>query len=414
MNKKFVSILLSAAVAVTCLAGCGKKTSYKQLNDEDDTVYTIGISHSSASENDDFREGFNDAIEDTFGKNHYKFVETTCSSIEDTASVQSLIDKGAQLIVTEDWKSLSASYTLTQQATDDKDKTPIVSTGVNDIAATLGIEYQDEDNKTTGVNVTGVTPSPDVSSKLSELIETVKTPERVGIIYSPENRDAVKENRTLEEYLTQAGIGYREYILPTSTYKTLMKDETEAEAIKQSDDIDPTVPQISDDFAKSLFQIANDSVILNWEKRARQSLKNASSEKIIRTAIQQCNALYISTGYSESTVKKITRAAKNADLVTFGSDNTAGRYSLITLWADPYDSGYKAGELVYQVLVNGQDPGDIPVTTQSEDSFHKLYNGSYAEVLGLTFPKSFSEYTSFMSSYVPGEGTEKVGDEEED
>ena len=129
--------------------------------------------------------------------------------------------------------------------------------------------------------------------------------------------------------------------------------------------------------------------------------------------MQQCDALFISSGFSAGTVQKITRAARNADLVTFGSDDTAGRYSLITLWADPYDSGYQAGEMVYQILVNGQNPGDMPIASQSEDSFHKLYNGSYAEVLGLTFPKSFSEYSSFMASYEPGEGTEKVSDEEE-
>lgn len=412
MNKKLVSLVLSAAVAITCFCGCGKKTSYKPLKDEDDTVYTIGMV-SSVSENDDLKKGFEDAVSDTFGKGHYKFVNATCSSKNDTASIQSLLDQGAQLILTEDWKSLVASYTLTQQASDDKDKTPVVSTGVNDIAAALGIEYSDEDNKTTGVNVTGVTPSPGVSSKLSELIETVKKPKRVGIIYSPENRDAVKENRLFEEYLSQAGIGYREFILPTSAYKSLMKDSAEAEAIKKSDDMDPTVPQISDDFAGSLFQIANDSQILDWEKKARRSLKNASSSKIIKTAVQQCDALFISSGFSAGTVQKITRAARNADLVTFGSDDTAGRYSLITLWADPYDSGYQAGEMVYQILVNGQNPGDMPIASQSEDSFHKLYNGSYAEVLGLTFPKSFSEYSSFMASYEPGEGTEKVSDEEE-
>ena len=412
MNKKLVSVVLSAAVALTCFAGCGKKTSYKPLKDEDDTVYTIGMV-SSVSENDDLKKGFEDAVSDTFGKGHYKFVNATCSSKNDTASIQSLLDQGAQLILTEDWKSLVASYTLTQQASDDKDKTPVVSTGVNDIAAALGIEYSDEDNKTTGVNVTGVTPSPGVSSKLSELIETVKKPKRVGIIYSPENRDAVKENRLLEEYLTQAGIGYREFILPTSTYKALMKDDSEAEAIKQSDDIDPTVPQISDDYARSLFRIANDSEILNWEKKARKSLKNAGSAKIIKTAVHQCDALFISSGFSEGTVQKITRAARNADLVTLGSDETAGKYSLVTLWADPYDSGYQAGEMAYQILVNGQDPGDMPIVSQAENSFHKLYNGSYAEVLGLTFPKSFSEYSSFMASYVPGEGTEKIDEEEE-
>lgn len=412
MNKKLVSLILSAAAALTCFAGCGKRTSYKPLKDEDDTVYTIGIA-SSASQNAELKKGFDDAIADTFGKGHYKFVNTTCSSKNDTDAIRSLTDQGAQLIVTEDWQSLIVSYTQTQQASDDKDKTPIVSTGVNDIASALGIEYSDEDNKVTGVNVTGVTPSPDVSSKLSELIEAVKEPKRVGIIFSPENRDAVKENRLLEEYLTQAGIGYREFILPTSTYKALMKDDSEAEAIKQSDDIDPTVPQISDDYARSLFRIANDSEILNWEKKARKSLKNAGSAKIIKTAVHQCDALFISSGFSEGTVQKITRAARNADLVTLGSDETAGKYSLVTLWADPYDSGYQAGEMAYQILVNGQDPGDMPIVSQAENSFHKLYNGSYAEVLGLTFPKSFSEYSSFMASYVPGEGTEKIDEEEE-
>ena len=190
-----------------------------------------------------------------------------------------------------------------------------------------------------------------------------------------------------------------------------MKDGTEAADIKQSDDIDPTVPQISDLFAASLFPTHSDSELLEWEKKARSSLKNARSEKIIKTAVKQCDSIFISSGFSSSTVQKIARAAKNGDKVTFGSDAVAGKHSLVTLWSDPYDSGYQAGEMAYQILVNGQDPGDISIAYQSEDSFYKLYNGSYAEVLGLTFPKSFSEYSSFMKSHVPGDGTEKVGDE---
>ncbi len=409
MKKKLVSAILTAALAAVCISGCGKRSSYKPLEKDDDTVYTIGVVSNDKSA--DIEQGFKDALTDTFGKEHYKLVTGSVSSKNDTDSIASLEDQGAQLLLTENWEGLTAAYTQTQSTDDDK-KLPVISTGVNDITGTLGIEYADEDNRTTGTNVTGVMPSPSVDSQLSEMIEATKKISRVGIIYSPENRDAVKDNRLLEEYLTQAGIGYREYLLATSSYKSLMKNGVEAKAIKESDDNDPTVPQISDDFAKSLYPSFDDSEILDWEKQARRSLKNADTSKIISTAVKQCDALYISRGFSSSTVKKITRAAKNGDRVTYGSDAVSGKESLVTLWADPYDSGYKAGEMAYQILVNSQDPGDISVAYQSEASFHKLYNGSYAEVLGLVFPKSFSEYTSFMKSYVPGSNTERANSED--
>ncbi|MDD6550203.1 MAG: ABC transporter substrate binding protein [Lachnospiraceae bacterium] len=406
MKKKIVSTVIAAALVAACFSACGKKTSYKPLEKDDDTVYTIGLV--SDSGNEDMETGFNDALTDTFGKGHFNIIKGSCTSKNDTDSIQSLIDQGSQLIVIENWKALDAAYTQTQASSDD-DKIPVVSTGVGDIAGTLGIEYNDADNRTTGVNVTGVIPYPSVSAQLSEMIEATKKLRRVGIIYSPENRDAVKNNRILENYLTEAGIGYREYILPTSSYKSLMKNGVEAQAIKTSDDEDPTEPQISDDFSKSLYPGFDDSELLDWEKQAKKSLKNASDSKIINTAVKQCDAIYISSGFDEKTAKRIARAAKNGDKVTYGSDAVSGKQALVTLWADPYDSGYRAGEMAYQILVNKQDPGDISVSYQSDGSFQKLYNGSYAEVLGITFPKSFNEYSAFMKSYVPGTHTDKVG-----
>ncbi|MQN02361.1 MAG: hypothetical protein DUD27_05705 [Lachnospiraceae bacterium] len=408
MKKKVVSAVLAAALAAACFSACGKKSSYKAIK-EDNTVVTIGILSSSG--NEDMEKGFNDALADTFGEKHVKVITSTCSSQDDSKSVTSLTNKGAQLIMTEGWKALKAAYSETQQDENNK-KLPIVSTGVNNISAALGISYADEENKNTGVNVTGVMPSPTISSQLSEIIETTDSIHRVGIMYSPENTDAVKGNRELEQYLEEAGIGYREFMLPTSAYKDDMKHAEKASAIKQSDDVDPTVPQISDNFGKLLHPDYNDGKLADWEKKTRKSLKDAKTSKIISTAVKECDALYISAGLSGSDIKKIVKTAKNGDCVTYGSDQKSGKESLITIWPDPYDGGYKAGEMAYQILVNKQNPGDIQITDQSEKSFHKLYNKMYAEVLGITFPKSFSEYSSFMKSFVPGQDTERVEEKE--
>lgn len=383
MKKKIIAVILAAA----CLTGCGHKTAYKSLDEEDDTVYTIAIL--STPGNSTLEKGFKDALSDTFGDKHVNLVS---EKTDDT-----------QLILSENAGTLS-------QCEIAEDAIPVVSTGVYDIPVITKTPYKDAEDRTTGTNVTGVLPNPPVGDQLSEMIETTPSIKKVGIIYSPENTDAVKENRQLEEYLNEAGIGYREYLLPTKQYKALTPHEKNE--VKTSDDIDPTVPQISDEFVSELHPSYSDSKELSWEKKARSSLKNADSSTIIKTAVKQCDAIYISGGFSEKTAADIARVAKNGDTTTFGSDATSGKEALVTLWADPYDSGYKAGEIAYQILVNKEKPGDISVTYQSDSSFKKLYNGSYAEVLGRTFPKSFTEYNNFMKSYVAGTDTEKVSDDD--
>ena len=50
--------------------------------------------------------------------------------------------------------------------------------------------------------------------------------------------------------------------------------------------------------------------------------------------------------------------------VICGEENMCGSGGLVTLSISYYDLGYKAGEMAYEILVNGADPA----TTQSAKS----------------------------------------------
>lgn len=413
MKRTVLSLTLAACMAASCLCGCSSSGGYKAIDEDDDTVYTIGIV--SESGNESLEQGFKDALTDTFGDKHVNLITESVAyngsadekqTAAETA-LNSLKSNNVSLILSESWNTLSKVPVGTDE------ETPVISTGVNDIAQTIGVVYEDAEHPSTGVNVTGITPQASVSDQMSELIEVTDDIDRVGIIYSPECSDAVCSDRQLEQYLTQAGIGYREYIVPTEYYEDLLTRSDNAASreladIKSSDTQDPTVPMISDTFVKTLHPDYTAAQGLNWEKKTRRSLKKASEKDILKAAVRQCDALYIAGGYSQKQAHRIARAAKNGDRTSFGGDLIMGQEALVTLWGDPYDSGYKAGEEAYRILVNGENAGDIQITSQSDDSFAKLYNASYAEVLGITFPKSFHEYTSFMDTYEPGSNTERA------
>ena len=55
--------------------------------------------------------------------------------------------------------------------------------------------------------------------------------------------------------------------------------------------------------------------------------------------------------------------------------------------------------MVYQILVNGEKPSDMQYQYRFRTSFVKLYNKSYADSLGLTFGKSFHDYSAFYRQY---------------
>lgn len=391
------------------LGGCGKSTGYKQPEDDDDTVYNVGII--SETGNTYLEQGFRDALDDTFGEKHVNVVSKSVSDGDYPGAVSDLLDEQTPVILTESESALSSAYSMVK----DDENTSLVSVNVQDILRATGVEEkEDGSDRTTGINVTGISSNPYVSDQLSELIEATPDLRSVGIMYSPDDTDTVKVDRTLEAFLTQAGIEYREYILPSKLYKSLMTESTDTSSttllnsIRNSDDIDPTVPQMSEGFSKHVHPDYENAKLLEWEKNSRKSLLDAPDDKVIQSAVKDNDALYIAGGSLDSKISDIVSAAKKAGVSTFGGDDITGRETLVTLWSDPYDTGYQAGKMVYQILVNGEKPKDMQYQYRFRTSFVKLYNKSYADALGLTFGKSFHDYSAYMKSYKPGSNTTRI------
>ncbi len=142
------------------------------------------------------------------------------------------------------------------------------------------------------------------------------------------------------------------------------------------------------------------------------ALTAAATAEIVNTACEECNALYIA---AESTltdqIELITDIANEKKVATLGGDMTLGKHTLVTLYADPYDMGYRAGKLVKKILIDEKYPGDIKIGLPSSNVV-KLYQDDVAEKLGRELPKSFKEYDAFLKEYKAGENTTRVEKEE--
>ena len=60
-----------------------------------------------------------------------------------------------------------------------------------------------------------------------------------------------------------------------------------------------------------------------------------------------------------------------------------------TLSISYYDIGYSAGEMAYEILTEGKNPGEIEV--RYAENVTKKYNPDNCEALGITVPDDYEE-----------------------
>jgi putative ABC transport system substrate-binding protein len=147
-------------------------------------------------------------------------------------------------------------------------------------------------------------------------------------------------------------------------------------------------------------------------KKEKLSETEKENKALVQTACNECDALYISAGSAlTDQIEMITALTNENKVLTLGGDMTLGQHTLLTLYTDPYDMGYRAGKLVNRILVNEEDPGEIKISLPSSN-VTKLYQDEIAEMFGLTFPKSFQEYDTFLETYEVGSNTNRVETED--
>ncbi len=442
MKQRKAKWLAALAAGALLLCSCGSDTvteNNEPLSDEDTTVYNVGIVQTTQNTfQNEVVQGFTDALSDTIGAEH---VNITTQAITDDRTGEAIVTdyaaENVQLIMTTGEKALSAASMTTEEI-------PVVGTAVADFQSTLHIltEGGKSWDKKTGTNVTGISSAPNMSDTLSLMIEATPDLQTVGILYSPEDDTAIFLNERLENYLDQAGIPWKEYAV-TSTEAAIQSQqasEWEAASVitpsktvmysaKEGSDINVTglgdsgilsgvidpssvhTAAISSYWyggkgtAKPSSYFNNNGEVEAYKTALEQ---DASTEEVIGYAAAECSVLYISAGSMlTDQAQTIAEIAKTAGVSTVAGDPEAGAYTLAALYTDAYNQGYQAGKEAYDILVEGTDPGTIAIKGINRGAEAKLYNASYAEALGITFPKSFSEITEYLANYTPGDLTSR-------
>ncbi|MBQ7939292.1 MAG: ABC transporter substrate-binding protein [Clostridia bacterium] len=211
------------------------------------------------------------------------------------------------------------------------DKIPVVGTSVTDYVSS-GIVASDEKP---GANVTGVSDGNPVSVQV-ELMKTlcpaVKT---VGIVYC-----SGEENS-----------------------------------------------QIQADEAKAAFEAAGYTVKLYTVADSNEI------QAVVTKACTEVDGFYEPTdnliAANVSAMSNITTPAKKP--VICGEEGMCKAGFLATYSISYYEIGRRAGEMAYEILVNGKNPGDIPIFHFDAASLNLIINAENAAEMGITIPDSLKK-----------------------
>ena len=205
---------------------------------------------------------------------------------------------------------------------------PVVATSITDYATAL--EISDWTGKT-GTNITGssdLAPLKEQAEMIKELFPEAK---KVGILYNSGEANSKYQATEVTKALKELGIEAKEY--------------TSAD---------------SNDLAQ-----------------------------VTTTACAEVDVLYIPTDNTMASntgiVNNIAEPAKIP--VVAGEVGICKGCGVATLSIDYYSIGKKAGEMAYEILVNGAKPGDMEI--EYADELTKQYMASRCQTLGITVPDNY-------------------------
>ena len=204
---------------------------------------------------------------------------------------------------------------------------PIVGTSITDYATALNA---DDWNGTSGTNITGTSdlaPHDQQEAMIKELVPDVT---QVGIVYCSAEANSVFQANQIEAALEKDGIAYKEY------------------SAADSNEI----------------------------------------QSVVTKAVSECDCLYVPTDNTmAANVDIIKNVTVPAGIPVIAGEEGICQGALATLSISYYDIGQAAGEMAYEILVNGKDPGTMEIEYASATT--KEYNADVADALGITIPDDY-------------------------
>lgn len=211
------------------------------------------------------------------------------------------------------------------QATSD---IPIVGTSITDYATALGIT---DWTGVTGVNATGTSDLAPLDEQENMLVELFPDAKTVGILFCSAEANSQYQSDVFSAELQEDGITAIEF----------------------------------------KFTDSNDL------------------QSVVQSAVDQCDVLYVPT---DNTAADNTAVIKNVCVpagvpVIAGESGICSGCGVATLSISYYDIGYKAGEMAYEILVNGADPAEMEIEFAPQVT--KMYNAEICEELNITVPDGY-------------------------
>ena len=273
-------------------------------------------------------EGFQDAVNEKFGEGNVSI------EVENAQGEQSQCGTIINNFVSSDVDLILANATLplqtASQATAD---IPILGTSITDYATALGIE---DWTGATGINVSGTSDLAPIDEQEDMLVELLPDVKKVGILYCSAEPNSKYQAELFEKALKEDGIEYKEFTAA---------DSNEIQSVTTS-------------------------------------------------AVEECDAIYVPT---DNTMAANTELINNVCLpakvpVIAGEEGICSGCGIATLSISYYDIGYKAGEMAYDVLVNGKDITTMDIEFAKD--LTKEYNPTNCEALGIKVPDDYQAIES--------------------
>lgn len=204
---------------------------------------------------------------------------------------------------------------------------PIVGTSITDYATALNA---DDWNGTSGTNITGTSDLAPLDQQEAMIKELVPDVTQVGIVYCSAEANSVFQANQIEAALEKDGIAYKEY------------------SAADSNEI----------------------------------------QSVVTKAVSECDCLYVPTDNTmAANVDIIKNVTVPAGIPVIAGEEGICQGALATLSISYYDIGQAAGEMAYEILVNGKDPGTMEIEYASATT--KEYNVDVADALGITIPDDY-------------------------
>lgn len=327
-KRRLLAALLAGAMAFS-LTACGSSNGGSQNGDSTASggdSYKVGICQLMQHVAlDAATQGFQDKLTELMEADG-KTVEFDLQNASgDSATCTTIVNGFVSSGVDLILGNATAALQAAQSGTAD---IPILGTSITDYATAL--DMSDWTGKT-GTNISGTTDLAPLDGQADMLKELFPDAKNVGLLYCSAEPNSAYQINTIKPMLEEMGYTCTEY------------------AFTDSNDV----------------------------------------ASIATNATASSDVIYIPT---DNTAATCTETIRNVVVpagvpVIAGEQGICSGCGVATLSIDYYELGEQTGQMAYDILVGGQNPGDMEI--QPAPSFTKMYNESICQELGITVPEGY-------------------------